>query len=140
MAQLRKPCRQCGKVFLSRHGNHVLCSKACRKASYWHNEPKSPDLPTGTIGAMSELLVAADLMKGGWSVFRALSPACFCDLVAYKDDQCRFLEVRTGYRGVNGKLMFSTRLHGNATEFAVVIRRTSEIIYVSSTARTPLAS
>lgn len=53
-------------------------------------------LPTGTVGAISELLAAVDLMKKGWSVFRSLCPSSEYDLIAEKNDEIFLLEVRTG--------------------------------------------
>ena len=41
-------------------------------------------LPPPTLGALSELQVAVDLMAKGYHVFRALSPDCPCDLVAFR--------------------------------------------------------
>jgi hypothetical protein len=45
--------------------------------------PTKPRLATGTTGAIGELLAAADLMRRGFHVFRALSPHCPSDLIAY---------------------------------------------------------
>lgn len=69
----------------------------------------STGLSTGTLGAMSEMVAIADLMKRGYHVFRAQSPSCPCDLVIFKDNQvCLRVEVRTinGERGTysNGKI------------------------------------
>jgi predicted RecB family endonuclease len=45
---------------------------------------------------VSELLVAADLTKRGFHVFRALSSAAPFDLVAHKDQETLRVEVTTG--------------------------------------------
>src|SRR5581483_12433385 len=55
-----------------------------------------PKLNSGETGAVSELLACADLLRRGYAAFRAVSPACRCDLVAMKDGQCWRVEVRTG--------------------------------------------
>lgn len=49
-----------------------------------------------TTGAISELIVAIDLMKQGFGVYRAISPSCYADLIAIKDDDIKQYEVRTG--------------------------------------------
>lgn len=52
---------------------------------------------TGNTGTVAELLVATDLMKQGFEVFKALSPHCSCDLIAFDGDKCYRIEVKTGY-------------------------------------------
>lgn len=64
---------------------------------------------TGVTGAISELLVAGDLMQKGFEVFRALSPASSCDLMAYKDHCFLRVEVRTGRRQKSGKVGFAMK-------------------------------
>lgn len=54
------------------------------------------DLSTGTIGAMAELIVGADLMRKGFEVFRAMSPSSYSDLIAIKNGTIHKVEVRTG--------------------------------------------
>lgn len=62
-------------------------------------------LPTGTTGALNELLVCTDLLERGYHVFRSVSPSCPCDLVAYRPGQIpRRIEVKTlngTVKGVN---------------------------------------
>jgi Holliday junction resolvase-like predicted endonuclease len=49
------------------------------------------------LGAWSELLASADLMKRGYDVLRAVSQSCPCDIVAFKDDKDLMrIQVRTG--------------------------------------------
>jgi hypothetical protein len=55
-------------------------------------------LASATVGALGELLVAADLLIRGYEVFRAISPSCSCDLAILKDGKLLRVEVRTGYR------------------------------------------
>jgi hypothetical protein len=50
----------------------------------------------GAKGAMGEMLVSVDLMKRGYSVFRAVSPETPFDLVAAKGDQLLRIECRCG--------------------------------------------
>ncbi len=66
----------------------------------------SEAVPAGTVGAVTEMAVAIDLMRGGWAVFRALSPSCHCDLIASKRGELVKVEVRTGYCSVSGNLTY----------------------------------
>lgn len=83
--------------------------------------------------------VAADLMKQGYSVFRALSPACFCDLIAVKRDKVMQIEVRTGYLaktyGVQAdgfKFHYPKKLHttnGVPTHYGVYVYEKDQVVY-----------
>lgn len=66
----------------------------------------SPRCPSdqGTIG---ELLVSADLLARGYAVFRAMSPACPCDLIAMRSSEVTRVEVRTGSVSTAGTLSTS---------------------------------
>lgn len=59
-------------------------------------------LAAGTVGAISELRAAADLLSKGYEVFRALSPSCSCDLAILRNSHIIRVEVRTGQLGKNG--------------------------------------
>ena len=53
---------------------------------------------------MSELRVAVDLLSKGYEVFRAVSPACSCDLVALREGQLPLrIEVRTANFQLNSR-------------------------------------
>lgn len=62
-------------------------------------------LPTATTGALAELVVAADLLRRGFEVYRAVSPAAKSDLVIVRDGRILRVQVKTTYRRANGKLM-----------------------------------
>jgi hypothetical protein len=63
---------------------------------------KKFNLDSGRVGAIAELIVAVDLAKKGYEVFRSLSPACSSDLVAIKNKTKITIEVRTGkYKSQN---------------------------------------
>jgi hypothetical protein len=47
------------------------------------------------VGAIGELIVAADLLKKGYHVFRSCSPSCPCDLAILKDEKLFRVEVKT---------------------------------------------
>lgn len=128
-------CRVCNSSFSHTQPNTRTCSNACRykrtqqlTGRHVHSQIH---IPSATIGAMSELFIAADLMKHGYSVFRALSPACFCDLIATKQNQTIYLEARTGYKSTQGNLNFPKNIRGNATHFGVYERNSGEIHYLN---------
>jgi hypothetical protein len=55
-------------------------------------------LSASSIGAVSEMLVCVDLSREGFEVFRAVSPAATCDLLALKDGRTYRIEVKTARR------------------------------------------
>jgi len=57
-----------------------------------------------TVGAISELKVAVDLLSIGYHVFRAESSGCPCDLIALKNGKLFTIEVRTIVRNENGTI------------------------------------
>lgn len=67
-------------------------------------EEPAPNVVASTLGALNELAVAADLMRRGYDVFRALSPASPCDLLALRGGLTVRIEVRSVTRGPDGKL------------------------------------
>ena len=89
-------CKHCGKPLPARRSSFCTrqCSKNFEKAQYRAKFPESR-LSKPTVGAMSELRVAVDLLSKGYEVFRAVSPACSCDLIALRDGQTLRIEVRT---------------------------------------------
>ena len=86
-------------------------------------------LPTGTVGAISELLVAGDLLKKGYGVFRSVSPSCYCDILAIKNGEISEVEVRTGYKSDTGKYSFAKGLRDTANMYAVWERNSGDIVY-----------
>lgn len=57
--------------------------------------PTANRASTSFVGAASELVACAELMRLGFSVFRCESPTAPFDLVAYADGQCLRVEVKT---------------------------------------------
>ena len=96
-------CQVCGKAVVVRRRGQVkkYCNKVCASRKYTNKyrtlNPRL-GLAAGTVGALGELLVAADLLKRGYEVFRAMSPSCSCDLAVLKNGKLMRVEVRTGYR------------------------------------------
>ena len=105
MAQV---CKWCGNPFKPRP-NKIYCSAACTYKRYKTQHGKRYDLPTGTVGTLSELMVSTDLLIKGYEVFRAVSPACSCDLAVLKNHELKTIQVRTGYLDRKGQVKASKK-------------------------------
>lgn len=115
---------------LRRHSK--FCSKRCNndawKAKYREQNPL-PAIPPGTRGAVSELVVSADLLDKGYAVFRALSPSCACDLIVLSPDKVLSrIEVTTAAVSTTGKLWYPPKDAAKFDILAVVLR--DEIHYI----------
>lgn len=101
-------CKQCGKNFPLQATNQIYCGESCRRAA--KTVPKivqRQGICAATVGAVAELRVCADLLAKGFHVFRAVSPACPCDLVAIsKKGSLIRIEVRTAHER-SGRLHYS---------------------------------
>jgi hypothetical protein len=106
------------------YGTKVYCSPECRK-SYGKRQQFDTYVPCGTIGALGELLVAADLLRKGYEVFRSVSPSCSADIMIYRDGKSKRVEVRTGHRQNSGKIN-ANRIH-RADILAIVL--IDQIVY-----------
>ncbi len=110
----KKRCIRCNKIIEGKKANWsgvkyctMLCSREHQKEIYRSNNPR-PILPTATTGAISELKVAIDLLEKKYEVFRALSPACSCDLAILKNKKLLRIEVKTAYRLPSGNTTCTT--------------------------------
>jgi hypothetical protein len=93
-------CKGCGTEISQTRANRkaMFCSNRCRTAHYKQQiGTLGSGLPSGTTGAIGELVVAIDLLRRGYEVFRALSPSCSCDLAIIRDRNLVRVEVRTAY-------------------------------------------
>jgi Holliday junction resolvase-like predicted endonuclease len=92
-------CVHCGLESASSQPHTKYCSTACyasRRTGNYHKDDH-PEMNQRDLGAWSELLASADLMKRGYDVLRAVSQSCPCDIVAFKDDKDLMrIQVRTG--------------------------------------------
>ncbi len=129
-------CSLCGKSGKSNQPNTRLCSDECRNKFYQRNSNYT-GLASGTVGAIAELIVSSDLLKEGYAVFRSVSSNCFADLIAIKNEEIRYLEVRTGYKGfASGKITFPKMIHhknGRPTEYAVWVESEKKVHYIPIT-------
>ena len=105
---MTKTCDRCQRRFSphKRVGERQrFCSAKCRTSAERERYQLTSglDVSRGTVGAISELAVSIDLLTKGYEVFRALSPSCSCDLLAMKDGEIVRVEVRSGWRNVDGE-------------------------------------
>lgn len=89
-------CRRCSKEFSVVVKNQRFCTRGCQAKQEQEKYASGyPALPTGSLGAVSELEVAKDLVLRGYYVFRSLTPNSPCDLVAIKGGVLYKIEVKT---------------------------------------------
>lgn len=125
-------CVECG-MKLTGPRKTKYCSTACRAkagADKWRsaNGVRMP-LSTATVGAMHELMVAADLMRRGFVVFRAMSPSAPADLAALHNGGFLLIEVTTGYRNLNGQVMYPKKPIHYKFDIVAAVERTGVITY-----------
>ena len=122
-----KSCPVCFRSFKTRRNKQVVCSRSCRAIRqnqiYAKTRVARVPLPTATTGAISELVVACDLMKKGYEVFRALSASCSCDLAVLKGGDLIRIEVRTGVPARSGEGFYfpKNKIEGRTDHYAVVV-------------------
>ena len=130
---IEKKCFVCGKLFSTRIEHRKYCNKECNKIAqgkYYNRQSVFPNIPAGTVGTISELIVATDLLKKGYEVYRPLSPSCSADLLAEKKDKIFKIEVRTGYKNLKGKIFFPPN-NIKAPIIGVVLLKENSIKYIS---------
>jgi hypothetical protein len=122
----KRTCEKCKKIYIAKMNNAKYCinCKGEKRTPFKH-------LSTGQVGAMTELMVCVDLIKRGYEVFRAVSPASSCDIAILKNNQLLRIEVKTGYRYLNGAIGsgYGENQKGRFDILAIVIHKTNEIIY-----------
>ena len=99
----------CKKEFKPNNESVLFCSIECTKKhlpkqkGIMRSQFKNCKASHSTKGAISELKVASDLLRKGYSVFRALSPGASCDLVIIcPDNLLKRVEVRSAVKYTNG--------------------------------------
>lgn len=126
------PCQACQKPLPEfRTTRRKFCSTRCANAEAtqkFSDLNVKLDVSSGTMGAITELMISTDLLRQGWEVFRALSPSCSCDLVISKGGVTRRVEVRTGYIRPNGAIYWPKK--GTTPDhYAVVVMALDKLIY-----------
>ena len=129
----RRPrlCKGCGKELPTGSPKnkqyHSECLKERARASANLGYASAGDihgvvLPTGTVGAVGELGVCADLLRRGFHVFRSVSPNAPCDIVVLRPDLTpRRVEVRTGLRHSDGSITWAKKPTDTCDAYAVVL-------------------
>lgn len=98
--------------------NAIYCSQRCVRLAYKKKYgTQALGLSCNTMGALSELRVAADLLAKGYDVFRALSPSASCDLAILKNGKPVRVEVKTTYRSVAGEIKTPDLPHDKLKRF-----------------------
>ena len=128
---VKKECLICKREFVTDpYRGKKYCSQVCRLIKFKRLTPSDSKVNTGTVGAISELKVSADLMSKGYCIFRALSPMSSCDLLALKNKKTYRVEVTTGYYSNGGTLYFDRHKKDNFDIIAVV--HSTGIVYKPS--------
>ena len=134
-------CIRCkGIISPKRMKRHAIyCSPTCESATRRALRSKALEandpgyaVPSSTVGAAFELVVAADLMMRGFAVFRAMSPACSCDLAVMLGDTMRRVEVKTGHVMPSGELTHGPLRKRIGEQFdilAIVVRASGKVHY-----------
>lgn len=127
-------CVICSKKFTTHVPKRLYCSSQCSALSEQKRngrfERKMLDVSRGTVGAISEIEVSADLMRKGYSVFRSMSPSCFCDIIAIQKNIVLKIEVRTGVVNKRNKqISFTKNISPFADCFAVNVLNERKTFY-----------
>lgn len=84
------------RALAARQGAKFIEPDVTKELSWAVNELLSAEESArGTIGAISEMMVAIKLMNYGYDVFRSISPHASCDLIACKGQRILRVEVKT---------------------------------------------
>ena len=131
-------CLNCKKKFSTSNSLTKYCSYDCKNIYHRANDDTGGMrklLSSGTIGAISELIISNDLLRRGYAVFRSLSPSCYCDLIAVKNNKKYEIEVRTAFESHNNILNFPKKANGKNVIFAVYVRNRDKIRYLGQNLR-----
>lgn len=124
-------CTGCGIAFVPSRRFRQYCSASClgshQRRRQGHGILSKNGINSSEIGAISELRVCADLLQLGYEVFRSVSPTCSFDVVAHDGVRLWRVEIRTGYRGVNGSLHAGK--HKRADVLAVYVPLDNSVVY-----------
>lgn len=131
-------CERCGTEFMGRARKRfctVKCQRAIVREHYAAQNPHGT--PRALVGAMHELTVAADLMRRGFFVFRAMGPHSPGDLFAVKGATRLLVEVTTGGRTRHGRLTYPKH---EKTPFDVlaVVEKNGTLTYLPEPCEKPL--
>lgn len=114
------------------------CSLTCSKLKARHdyhskNGTVKGEIPSLTVGTISELVVAVDLLSRGYGVFKALSPSSCCDLAVLSGRLLIRVEVTTGHYSASGKptyLRAKERQRENDRYDILAVVLTDQVLYI----------
>ena len=116
-----KECENCKKPMPKHKRAYArFCSNRCSKEK-WSSEIPKTSIPRGSIGAVSELVVCADLLAKGYYVFRNVSAHGPCDIIILKNDKCFRVEVKTGTMLPTGTMVHSPVSEGESHDILAVV-------------------
>lgn len=130
----KSPCQWCGEINLNRISSAKYCSKSCVNESakaQRKSQNNFTDINRNKIGALSEILACADLLRNGFDVFRSVSPSASCDIIAYFKNKVYRIEVTTGYFNIAGNPAWP-RKDQEKFDILMVIFKNGDIKYVPS--------
>ncbi len=103
-----RACLNCGEAFKPRTLSQKYCCKPCARnyytETYFINHHLN--LNSGALGAVSELLVCADLISKGFQVFRSVAQSSDADILAERPGKIYRFEVRTGKYSLLGNVTY----------------------------------
>lgn len=127
-------CEHCGRSFVPVRTGHRFCSQVCRNGQAALREPRGDwyagaVLSPGDTGAIAELVVATDLMRCGYEVFRAISPHATCDLIAQRGGRMLRVEVRTAHIGGDGLMVGGVHDKAGVADVFALVSRAGVVAY-----------
>ena len=121
-------CKKEYKPFPTAIQTQKFCSRICYNAANLFSSPYTSAISKGKVGAIAELIVAADLIKRGYEVFRSVSQDSSSDLLILKHNKAFTVEVKSSVRNRKGKIaVFKGKLKSDI--LASFIHRENVIIY-----------
>ena len=97
------PVRGPGVPGRTRRYCNVRCKASAKRRRQRHFRVEAPlGVAASTAGAIGEMMVAADLLRRGLSVYRAVNPDSACDLIVMVGPEAVRVEVTKGYRQTPG--------------------------------------
>jgi hypothetical protein len=89
----------CASCAPEQTAERLRVNREARKAKFGALKPSTlSHMVASDLGALAELQVSADLLRRGFHVFRAVSPAASCDLVAMRGEEILRIEVKSARR------------------------------------------
>jgi hypothetical protein len=115
-------------------GRVKFCSNLCRSTYQKEQYALANErvyISPGKTGAVSELVVCADLLRREYEVFRSVSQDCSCDIIILKDGRFIRIEVRTGAINLDGSINYAQKPYDiGRSDITAVVLRGREVVYI----------